>query len=368
MDANPTYNIQALKEENYLDESAMAVIRDKYCIPPRFFYVEDAESSEPWPVPLKWGTPDTVAMSRKPFLEGEDARTLALLREVLDWEGPADCSDFQGEEKRKAPETASPAPTQDAPPLPKAKSSVKLVSSSGRGAGSSRTVATSAGTLPPPARSGDNLFWPNWAVQKTDSGLGESRVAVEIQTKCILDKDKQQVLHEPPATAEEAVFSSLYQIGVYFNDLRGKSKKFSDAITKSEGENGKLKREAKELKKSVEKSADEIKRLREDFVAQLAAQKEEATEALNAQRERALSRQATAVQEKEDELLLLSSEAYKIGFFDCLGQVKDSNPGVDLSRMVIPDPPTLTGEEPAAADALLPPGADSARDGGNEAP
>ncbi|XP_077222241.1 choline monooxygenase, putative (CMO-like) isoform X4 [Tasmannia lanceolata] len=266
-------------------------------------------------------------------------------------------------QKRNAPETASPAPTQDAPPPPKAKSSVKLVSSSGRGAGSSRTVATSAGTLPPPARSGDNVFRPNWAVQKTDTGLGESRVAVEIQSKCILDKDKQQVLHEPPATAEEAVFSSLYQIGVYFNDLRGKSKKFSDAITKSKEENGKLKKDVKELKKSVEKSADEIKRPREDFAAQLAAQKEEATEALNTQRERALSRQATTVQEKEDELLLLSSEAYKIGFFDCLGQVKDSNPGVDLSRMVITDPPTLTGEEPAAADALLPPGADSARMG-----
>ncbi|XP_077239826.1 uncharacterized protein LOC143880739 [Tasmannia lanceolata] len=343
-------------------------------------------------------------MSRKPFLEGEDARTLALLRDVLDREGPVDCSDFQGEEvlvglglstatraqmqqqslvdkmrkgafgtvrqgqKRKAPETASPAPTQDAPPQPKPKSSVKLVSSSGRGAGSSKTVATSAGTLPPPSRHGDNVFRPNWAVQKTDSGLGESRVAVEIQTKCILDKDKQQVLHEPPATAEEAVFSSLYQIGVYFNDLRGKSKKFSDAITKSEEENGKLKKEAKELKRSVEKSAEEIKRLGEEFAAKLAAQKEEATEALNDQRERALSRQATAVQEKEDELLLLSSEAYKIGFFDCLGQVKDSNPGVDLSRMVIPDPPTLTGEEPTAADALLPPGEDPARDGGDEAP
>ncbi|XP_077252550.1 uncharacterized protein LOC143891943 [Tasmannia lanceolata] len=339
-------------------------------------------------------------MSRKPFLEGEDARTLALLRKVLDREGPADCSDFQGEEVLvglglstatraqmqqqslvdkmrwdgpSGPEKEGPGdgesgsnPGRAAPP--KAKSSVKLVSSSGRGAGSSRTVATSAGTLPPPARSGDNVFRPNWAVQKTDTGLGESRVAVEIQSKCILDKDKQQVLHEAPPTTEEAVFSSLYQIGVYFNDLRGKSKKFSDAITKSEEENGKLKKDAKELKKSVEKYADEIKRLREDFAAQLAAQKEEATEALNAQRERALSRQATAVQEKEDELLLLSSEAYKIGFFDCLEQVKDSNPGVDLSMMVIPDPPTLTGEELAAADAVLPPGADSARDGGNGAP
>ncbi|XP_077229780.1 uncharacterized protein LOC143862603 [Tasmannia lanceolata] len=217
MDANPKYNIQALNEENHLDESMLVVIRDKYCIPSRFglreategdracnessdvciydeslraglrfpmhpffasvlqyyglapaqvapnswrlligfvyliqgrlqrnlsvplfhacaqlkrhkgggyiyisqhpevkmitgipssihlwrnrfFYVEDRVSSGPWPVPLKWGTPDAVAMSRKPLLEGEDARTLALLQEVLDREGPIDCSNFQGEE------------------------------------------------------------------------------------------------------------------------------------------------------------------------------------------------------------------------------------------------------------------------------
>ncbi|XP_077234666.1 uncharacterized protein LOC143876864 [Tasmannia lanceolata] len=242
-----------------------------------------------------------------------------------------------------------------------------MVSSSGRGAGSSKSGGTSAEARPPMARSGGNVFRPNWAVQKDDTGLGESRVAVEIQSKCILGKDKEHVLHEPPATAEEAVFSSLYQIGVYFNDLQGKSKKFSVAITKSEAENGKLIREAKELQRSIEKSAEENERLKEDFAAQLAAQKEKATEAFNAQRERALTRQETVVQEKEDELLLLSSEAYKIGFFDCLGQVKESDPGVDLSKMVMPDPPTITGDEPSTADILLPPGADSARDGGNEA-
>ncbi|XP_077217637.1 uncharacterized protein LOC143852014 [Tasmannia lanceolata] len=170
-------------------------------------------------------------------------------------------------QKRKALETASPAPTQDAPPPLKAKSSVKLVSSSSRGAGSSKKVGTPAGTLPPPTRSGDNVFRPNWAVQKNDTGLGESRVAVEIQRKCILNKDKEQVLHEPPAMAEEAVFSSLYQIGVYFNDLQGKSKKFSTAITNSEAENGKLIREAKEVQKIIDTSAEENKRLKEDFAA-----------------------------------------------------------------------------------------------------
>ncbi|XP_077229361.1 uncharacterized protein LOC143862237 [Tasmannia lanceolata] len=47
----------------------------------RFFYVDDRESSEPWPVSLTWDVPDTVALSRKPLLEDEDMRTFALMRE-----------------------------------------------------------------------------------------------------------------------------------------------------------------------------------------------------------------------------------------------------------------------------------------------
>ncbi|XP_077217373.1 uncharacterized protein LOC143851774 [Tasmannia lanceolata] len=217
LDANPKYNVQALQEENYLDESMMVDIRDRYCVPPRFglreategdracnessdvciydeslraglrfplqpffatvlrhyglgsahvvpnswrmlmgfvylvqgwlqrnlsvplfracaqlkrhkgggwvyisqrpevkmitgipssihlwrnrfFYAEDRESNEPWPVPLKWDASYTVAMSRKPLLEGEDVRMFALIREELDREGPIHCSDFHGEE------------------------------------------------------------------------------------------------------------------------------------------------------------------------------------------------------------------------------------------------------------------------------
>ncbi|XP_077212187.1 uncharacterized protein LOC143847288 [Tasmannia lanceolata] len=203
----------------------------------------------------------------------------------------------QQSQKRKAAEMESPAPTQDTapPPPPKGRTSVKLVGAFGQGAGSSKSGGTpaGAGARPPPARAGDNVFRPNWAVQKNDTGLGESRVAAEILSKCILSKDKQQVLHEPPATAEEAVFSSLYQIGVYFNDLQGKSKKFSEAITKSEAENGKLAKEAEELQTNIGRVEAEKKLLREE----LAHQKQKAAEALNAQRERAKERQMAAVAE-----------------------------------------------------------------------
>ncbi|XP_077226578.1 uncharacterized protein LOC143859976 [Tasmannia lanceolata] len=152
------------------------------------------------------------------------------------------------------------------------------------------TGGPSTGVRPPPARSGDNVFRPNWAVQKNDTGLGESRVAKELLSKVLLSNDKLQVLSEPPAAADEAIFSSAYQILLYYNDLREKSQKFSEAITKSEEENRKLIQQAKELQKSIEKAAEENKRLKEDFAAQLAAQKEKAAEALNNQRERARER------------------------------------------------------------------------------
>ncbi|XP_077230291.1 uncharacterized protein LOC143863495 [Tasmannia lanceolata] len=134
---------------------------------------------------------------------------------------------------------------------PKGKTTVKLVGAYDRGAGSSKSGGTSTGARPPPARSGDNVFRPNCAIQKSNSGLGESRVAVEIVTKGLLNQDKLQVLNEPPAAADEAIFSSLYQIGLYYNDFREKSKKFSEAITKSEEESDQLMKEAEELQRSI---------------------------------------------------------------------------------------------------------------------
>ncbi|XP_077246190.1 uncharacterized protein LOC143886107 [Tasmannia lanceolata] len=174
----------------------------------------------------------------------------------------------------------SPAPTQDTAP-PRGKTTVKLVGTYSRGGGSSKSGGTSARARPPPAKTGDNVFRPNWAVQRDDTGLGESRVVAELIGKVILRKDKQQVLHEPPATADEAIFSSLYQIGVYYNDLREKSKKFSEALTKSEEESGKLMKEAEELQANIGRTVEENKRLKDE----LAAQKQKATEALSAQRE-----------------------------------------------------------------------------------
>ncbi|XP_077219629.1 uncharacterized protein LOC143853783 [Tasmannia lanceolata] len=138
-------------------------------------------------------------------------------------------------------------------------------------------------------------------------------------SKCLLRKDKQQIFYEPPATGEEAVLSSAYQILLYYNDLKEKSKKFSQAITASEEVNGKLAAEVQELQTSIGRIEEERRLLKED----LAAEKRKlakAAEAMEAQRGRATERQEKAVKEateaKEAELFSLSSEAYSLGYCD----------------------------------------------------
>ncbi|XP_077252039.1 uncharacterized protein LOC143891328 [Tasmannia lanceolata] len=260
---------------------------------------------------------------------------------------------LQERQKRKATELASPAPSRDTapPPAQKAKTTVRLVGPFAQGGGSSKSGGTSTGTgagARPPVRMSDNVFQPNWAVQKDDTGLGESRVAAEIVSKCLLLKDKQQVVHEPPATGEEAVFSSLYQIGIYYNDLKEKSKKFSEAITKSEEVNGKLAAEVKELQTSIGRVEAEKKLLEEDLT--LERQKlDKAAEAMNVQRERAKERQKIAVkqaaEDKEAELFSLSSEAYSLGYYDCLDQLKACNPNLVMTDKTPPARPTIVEED-----------------------
>ncbi|XP_077229786.1 uncharacterized protein LOC143862609 [Tasmannia lanceolata] len=170
-------------------------------------------------------------------------------------------------------------------------------------------------------------------------------------SKCLLRKDKQQVLHEPPATGEEAVLSSAYQILLYYNDLKEKSKKFSEAITASEEVNGKLATEVQELQTSIERVEEEKKLLMED----LASEKKKmvkAAEAMEAQRGRAKERQETAVKEateaKEAELFSLSSEAYSLGYYDCLQELQACNPNLVMQNMTLPARPKITDEEPDA--------------------
>ncbi|XP_077242598.1 uncharacterized protein LOC143883123 [Tasmannia lanceolata] len=226
----------------------------------RFFYVEDKEVSEPWPVPLVWDTPDTSKLSRKPLLESEDKETFALMRKEIEQSGLIRCAEFSGEEvlvglgvsaatpeqmkkqstvekirqgaqpraqegaaqaqqerqKRKATVLGSPAPSQGTPPpSQRPKTTVKLIGPFAQGGGSSKSSGASTGTgsgARPPTGLSEHVFRPNWAVLKDDTALGESRVAAELMSKCLLRKDKQQILHEPPATGEEAVLSSAYQV------------------------------------------------------------------------------------------------------------------------------------------------------------
>ncbi|XP_077242616.1 uncharacterized protein LOC143883145 [Tasmannia lanceolata] len=150
-------------------------------------------------------------------------------------------------------------------------------------------ASTGAGSgARPPTGISERVFRPNWAVLKDDTALGESRVAAELMSKCLLQKDKQQVLYEPPATGEEAVLSSAYQILLYYNDLKEKSKSFSQAITASEEVNGKLAAEVQELQTSIGRIEEERRLLKED----LAAEKRKlakAAEAMEAQKEELLT-------------------------------------------------------------------------------
>ncbi|XP_077237251.1 uncharacterized protein LOC143878920 [Tasmannia lanceolata] len=262
----------------------------------------------------------------------------------------------QERQKRKATVLASPAPSQGTPPPPsqRAKTTVKLIGPFAQGGGSSKSGGASTGTgsgARPPTGLSEHVFRPNWAVLKDDTALGESRVAAEIMSKCLLRKDKQQVLHEPPATGEEAVLSSAYQILLYYNDLKEKSKKFSQAITASEEVNGKLAAEVQELQTSIGRVEEEKRLLMED----LAAEKKKlvkAAEAMEAQRGRAKERQETAVKEateaKEAELFSLSSEAYSLGYYDCLQELQACNPNLLMQNMTLPARPKITDEEPDA--------------------
>ncbi|XP_077210381.1 uncharacterized protein LOC143845860 [Tasmannia lanceolata] len=306
--------------------------------------VESDEASEPWSVPLVWDTPDTSKLSRKPLLEGEDRITFALMRKEIEQSGLIRCKEFSEEailvglgvsaatpgqmkkqstvekirqgaqpraqegaqqaqqerQKRKATVLGSPAPSQGIPPpSQKPKTKVKLIGPFAQGGGSSKSGGASTGAgsgARPPAGISEQVFRPNWAVLKDDTALGESRVAAELMSKCLLQKDKQQVLYEPPATGEEAVLSSAYQILLYYNDLKEKSKSFSQAITSSEEVNGKLAVEVQELQTSIGRIEEERKLLKED----LAAEKRKlakAAEAMEAQRGRATDRQEKAVKE-----------------------------------------------------------------------
>ncbi|XP_077225446.1 uncharacterized protein LOC143858636 [Tasmannia lanceolata] len=363
----------------------------------RFFYVVDQEASEPWSVPLVWDTPDTSKLSRKPLLEGEDSITFALMRKEIEQSGLIRCKEFSEEailvglgvsaatpeqmkkqstvekirqgaqpraqegaqqaqqerQKRKATVLGSPAPSQGIPPpSQRPKTKVKLVGPFAQGGGSSKSGGASTGAgsgARPPAGISEQVFRPNWAVLKDDTALGESRVAAELMSKCLLQKDKQQVLYEPPATGEEAVLSSAYQILLYYNDLKEKSKSFSQAITSSEEVNGKLAAEVQELQTSIGRIEEEKKLLKED----LAAEKRKlakAAEAMEAQRGRATDRQEKAVKEateaKEAELFSLSSEAYSLGYYDCLQELQACNPNLLMQNMTLPARPKITDEEP----------------------
>ncbi|XP_077221815.1 uncharacterized protein LOC143855549 isoform X1 [Tasmannia lanceolata] len=295
----------------------------------------------------------------------------------------------QERQKRKATVLGSPAPSRGTPPpSQRPKTTVKLIGPFAQGGGSSKSGGASTGAgsgARPPTGLSEHVFRPNWAVLKDDTALGESRVAAELMSKCLLRKDKQQVLYEPPATGEEAVLSSAYQVRkwcfdlltfcpflpltilmpvsfcfflqilLYYNDLKEKSKNFSQAITASEEVNGKLAAEVQELQTSIGRIEEERKLLKED----LAAEKRKlakAAEAMEAQRGRATDRQEKAVKEateaKEAELFSLSSEAYSLGYYDCLQELQACNPNLLMQNMTLPARPKITDEEPdTPADA-----------------
>ncbi|XP_077214507.1 uncharacterized protein LOC143849383 [Tasmannia lanceolata] len=253
-------------------------------------------------------------------------------------------------QKRKAPES-TPPPVQDKGKgvLPdKGAKTSKVVKSTegtwtGCAGGSSLDVVQAV--LPFVQPDGDNVFRPNWGVQRDDSGLGDNRVAREIIMKSRLRNDRLRILHEPPETAEEAAFASIYQIGSYWVDLFEKCRNFSKAVTKSNLQIMKLKKDKTSLGRVIQERDEENDKLKEELKAR--SKRLRRPSVLTRQREKSQLKQLdAAVKAKEDELITLSMDSYKMCFADCKVQVREKYPDLILDDVMLSEPATDEEDDP----------------------
>ncbi|XP_077245545.1 uncharacterized protein LOC143885318 isoform X2 [Tasmannia lanceolata] len=269
--------------------------------------------------------------------------------------------------KRKVPES-TPAMAALAEPLKSSRATHKLSVKSSR-ANLARQSSGSAGVTKPQhirpvlgipvatAARGDNVFRPNWAVQKTDTGLGDSRVAAEVVYQGVLPRDRRDVENEAPETCEAAITSALYQLQVYSKDMAKKRYLFSETLTQIESEKSQLQKEKDRLTEAVQiKEAtfnslkDELQRVKNQAVQDLLNAKERAD-----QREKAAITAAVkaavreAVKEtekrKDTQFFNLGLQAYKAGFLFCSDQVKKTYPDISLDGLAVPYAPPEEGED-----------------------
>ncbi|XP_077226170.1 uncharacterized protein LOC143859334 [Tasmannia lanceolata] len=367
----------------------------------RFFYVKDTVPGSHWPFSLQWRTPDTRRLSKKPALEDYDHMTFALIKEELK-RGQIHCSEFEEEaelvalgvsratpaqmvkqmslldrikqtsqaspaqeqpqakgKKRKVPESTPPMVAL-AKPLKSSRATHKLALSSR--ADTTGQSSKSGGTTPPrrggavlgiaaaTTVGGDNVFRPNWAVQKTDTGLGDTRVATELMYKGVLPRDRLEVEKEVPETCEAAISSALYQLQVYSRDMAKKRYLFSETITRIESEKAQLQKENGELTEAVQIKEAELNSLQDE----LQRVKNQAVQDLLSSAERARKKEKAAVEKavketeerKEAQHFDLGLQAYRAGFLLCSEQVKRLHPGVSLDGLTVPyAPPEGEDEE-----------------------
>ncbi|XP_077249289.1 uncharacterized protein LOC143888762 [Tasmannia lanceolata] len=366
----------------------------------RFFYVKDTAPGSQWPFSLQWRTPDTRRLSKKPALEDYDHMTFALIKEELK-RGPVHCSEFEEEaelvalgvsratpaqmvkqmslldrikqssgaspaqeqpqtkgKKRKVPESTPPMVAL-AKPLKSSRATHKLALSSradttGQSSKSGAATGSKHGgaVLGMPATAsvgGDNVFRPNWAVQKTDTGLGDTRVAAELMYKGVLARDRLAVEKEVPETCEAAISSALYQLQVYSRDMAKKRYLFSETITRIESEKAQLQKENGELNEAVQIKEAELNSLQDE----LQRVKNQAVQDLLSAAERAGRKEKAAVEKavketeerKEAQHFDLGLQAYRAGFLLCSEQVKRIHPDISLDGLTVPYAPPEDEED-----------------------
>ncbi|XP_077228630.1 uncharacterized protein LOC143861621 [Tasmannia lanceolata] len=207
--------------------------------------------------------------------------------------------------KRKVPESTPPMVAL-AKPLKSSRATHKLALSSRADTPgqSSKSGATTGpkhggavlGIAAAASVGGDNVFRPNWAVQKTDTGLGDTRVATELMYKGVLPRDRLEVEKEVPETCEAAISSALYQLQVYSRDMAKKRYLFSETITRIESEKAQLQKENDELTEALQIKEAELNSLQDE----LQRVKNQAVQDLLSSAERAGKKEKAAVEKAED--------------------------------------------------------------------
>ncbi|XP_077217987.1 uncharacterized protein LOC143852488 [Tasmannia lanceolata] len=338
MEADLRENTAVGREESVLDESRLSDVRDRYCIPDQFvlwasiegyrarndsidvcIYDEALQADFRFPInsfiaevlrfygldpaqvaPNSWRTLEG------PEEEGSRVDSPHYPGQGKDRAGRQGRQSFQDREKCRGDPSRSHRPSWR------------------------RKLGGQTGSSPSVRSRADNVFHPNWGVQKGDNSFSDNEVAHKIIVKSRLQSDRLRILHEPHETVETVSFGLLYQLGCYWSDMAEKCNNFSRTITKSNLQIEKLEKDMVSLGQTINDRDVEIERLNE----KLKVQKDLTRKAISAcdrQRETSQARQEAAMKTKEDELINFATDTYKEGFDECKAYVQEKYPDLDLN-------------------------------------